>query len=251
MSKFSFRRGELDKLDKYIKKWNKKVNELRKQDYKESLIPEKKNYYTELNKILENSDYTRQQFKETFQIIEAFNKKGSEEILKSSRGLELPKFKKKEIEIKNKAINRERAKLQRELEGQPLTDRNNPVEMPEENKKLFNANKIMPKKFNWKNMSKKDFEMYMKTLYEYDQKKEEKDLIYRNNFYKALENQLTPDDYKRIKEILDQIPTGEIVKKYYTDLNMNIDFIYESSDYEGRVEAIIDSWNSVKEQGGY
>jgi transcriptional regulator of met regulon len=251
MSKFSFRHGELDKLDKKIKAFNRKVEQLKSQGYKENLIPEKMSYKVELAKIIHNENYVRQDFKDTFSIMDAFLKKGSEKLLKSSRGMELPKFKKKEIDIKVKRINKERAKLQKQYDLEPLTDRNEPIEMPEENKKLFRAYKITPKKFNWKNMSRKDFEMFQKTLVEYDTKQDEKDKLYRENFYKALDNQLLPDDAKRIKEILDKIPTNEIVKKYYTDLNMDIDFIYDKSDYEGKIESIIESWNSLKREGGY
>lgn len=251
MSKFSFRRGELDKLDKLINKYNKKVNKLKNENYNQEFIPEKMKYKTLINSIIQDKYYTRNDLKDQIQIMESFIKKDSEKMLKSSRGLQIPKFKKREIEIKVKSINRDRAQLQREYNQTVLTDRNKPIEMPEENRKNFNLSKVMPKTFKWKNMSKNDYDWYMRTMVEYRQEREYRDEKYRENFYKAIDTQLIPEHAKELKAILNSIPTREIIKKYYTDLNMDIDFIYDKSDYEGKVNEIIDSWNSLKEQGGY
>lgn len=251
MGKFTFRRGDLDKLDKKIKAVNKKIDKLKNKTTLKEFLPQKTSYKEELAKILNDKEYSRQDFKDTLNIMDSFLKKDSEKMLKSNRGLKIPKFKKREIEIKVKSINKDRAKLQKEYENSTLTDRNEVLEMPEENRKNFNLSKITPKTFKWKNMSKNDYEWYLKTLTEYRQEREYRDEKYRENFYTALRNTLTGEDFERIKEILDKIPTKEIVKKYYTDLNMDIDFVYEKSDYDSRIESIIESWNSVKEEGGY
>lgn len=217
-----------------------------KKNYSIELLPDKVNY-----EAVESKINTRKQLNDTITMMKVFTERGSEETVKSTRGLVIPKFKIKQTQIKVKQINRERRKERKKFESMPTTDRNKVIEQGKIDYKEHMLGGLQPKHFNYKNMSKKDFEMYQKTLGEYDKKETEKLELYRKNYYKAMKNQLTAKQFEKLKKTLDKIPSQVLTEKYYTDLNMSIDFYYELLDGEVKFKEMIKAWNSVKKEGGY
>jgi hypothetical protein len=240
---FKFKRGELDKLDKQIKKYNRKINELKRKGFHDEYLPEKLNYYKVVERIQKDPVYTRKDMQDQFKLMDVVLNKRNEKLVNSERGAVIPQFEKKQIEIKVKAINRRRKAEREKLDKLVATDRNKPIEVDRD----LNPVRIVNKKFNFKNMSKKDLEMYLKTMREFDETDRDREERYRENFYKAMRNTLTDEEYKRLKLVIDKIPTDKLLEKYYTDENMNIGFYYEPADHELKYEQILESWNSMIE----
>lgn len=247
VAKFRWRKGELEKLDKGIKQFNARLKALEKKGFSSSTLPAKMNYYETRDFIIQNNENPRKYLEEQFKMIKILRDKKNEKTVKSERGLKLPVFTKKILEIKVKAINREREKSKKYYEqfeptsrGEKIHDSNRDTE-----------DKFRPKKFNWKNMSTKDFEMNLKTYGEYSTLKSDRNKLYRDNFYKAMINKMTDEEFKNLKPILDNIPTDELVKQYYVDRDMSIGFFYEPSDRELLMESIIESWTNLATEKGY
>jgi len=236
-------------LKKKVRNNNAKIKRLMDKNYNIDMLPEKLSLKTEREKAKQG---TRKQFKEQVKLVDEVLKRGSEDIaVKSDRGLSIPKFKFNQIEIKRKAINRERKKEKLKYEKEHPTDRNKPLGGTVGDYRDMNVNKLKPKVFNWEHMSKKDFQMFNRTLYEYGESKNEKDEKYRANFYKAMENHLSEEQFSNLKKILDLVPTDKLINKYFTDINMGIKFAYEPLEQQAIYEESIDSWNSVVMEGGY
>lgn len=246
MSDIRWRKKDTEELKRKVRNYNAKINRLIKKNYNGELVPAKLKFKDVKNKI-EN----RMEYKEQIQLINALTKRGSEESVKTKRGAVIPKFELEQTKIKVKKINKDRKKRKEAYEKTPPTDRNKSLGETAEHYRDMNVNKIRPKKFNWENMSKKDFEMYKKSLYEYDEKQQEKEQQYRDNFYKAMEASLNDEQFEQLKKIIDLIPSNKLVEKFYTDINMKIDFFYEPTEQQLKFEEIIESWKSVQEEGGY
>lgn len=229
------------KLKKKVRNYNAKIIRLRNKGYNENLLPQKLNLKEEREK-LKNGD--RKQFNNEFKIYGFFTDRNSEKTRKSDRGAILPLFREKTIEFKRKEINKQRKQKMDYYENMPITDRNKPIENGNRPRDI-ELYKLKEKKFNFKNMSMKELEFYERTLKEYNENIGKKNNLYRSNYYKSLENNLTPEQYKEITKVLDKIGTQQIIDKYYTDVNMTIEFPYEPIEQELKYNEIIESWNSV------
>jgi hypothetical protein len=266
MGKFHWKKGELDKLDKEIKKYNRRVNELLKQGFTEKQLPVtgykksinkdgevertplyKMNYYDTRDLIIKNNENPREYLKDQFKIINIMINKKNEKTVKSKRGLELPSFTKKITELKVKEINKKREQQKEYYKQFDVTSRN---------QKIHQANsdvedKFRDKKFNWKNMSRNDFDMYQKTLEEFSVTEAMRNAQYRVNFYKALEKIMTKEEYDHFKPIIDKVPSDILVKQYYVDKDMSIGFTYEKADRDLLIESIIESWSDLAKESGF
>jgi len=250
MSKFRWRKGELDKLDKDINRVNRVIAKLQKQGVEN--LPEKKNYYKERDTIIANNLDPREYLKELNTEIKIITDKKNTEIVKSERGLKVPLMTKKIYENKVKKINEVRQEKKERYENAIKTDRNIPL--PEVNKldRDLNTNTIRPKNFNFENMSKGDWEMFVKsTEHEFRKDTEKSDLLYRTNYYKSIDSAYSPEQAKELKKILDLIPTDKLVDKYYTDKNMDINFNYLELDQQVKYSISKDAWESYRKENGW
>lgn len=247
MKKFRWKKGELEKLDKEIKKFNSRRNTLIKQGFDENILPEKMNYYKTRDYIIANKERPRQYLEEQFKIIDILKNKKNTTIDKAERGAKIPHFVKKIADIKINAINKEREQLRnhyQEIEKTSLGKKIHP-----NNKK--DMDEFRPKKVNWDRMSSDDLIWNLKTYTEYDKTQADRARQYRESFYKAMVNQMTYEEFTRLKPTLDLMTDEEILEQYYKDTDMNIKFFYDESDREDRMEAIISSWNDIAREKGY
>lgn len=247
MTKFRWHKGELEKLDKGIKNFNKKINELKKKGFTELQLPEKMNYYKTRDYIIKQAENPREFLKEQFKIINTLMNKKNESVVNSERGLSVIKATYKIDEIKINAINREREKLKEfysqfkpTSRGVPIHEKNSTVE-----------DKFRDKKYNFEYKSKRDYEKFRNTFDEYTLTKGERDEKYRENFYLAMAHNLTYDEFAVLKPVIDAIPTEELVKQYYIDKDNSIEFFYDPSDRDLRIESTIEAWNKIAIEGGF
>lgn len=236
-------------LKKKVRNYNAKINRLKKKGYNENLLPQKKKLKEEREKAKQGE---RKDFNSLLKSVDTFLNRGSEEIVKSTRGLQLPKFRLSEIKAKLRKVNNERKKQREKYENIEITDRNKTGVQGMINERSMNINKLEDKHFNFKNMSKKDFTYFEKTLNnELETKLEKKNRIYRENFYKAMENNYNENQYEKLKKVIDNISTDILVEKYYTDLNMDLDFHYDESEQQIKYEETLNAWGEIMRDNIY
>lgn len=227
-------------LKKLVRNYNNKINRLNKKGFDTNFIPQKLKLKDE-RKLIKSGE--RIDFKDRIKYYESFLKRGSENLVKSNRGLVLPKYEIDQVNIMLKKINRIRRKTKKLYKEEPLTDRNKNINQA--NKSLLknlSINELKDKKFSFKNKSKKDYEKFKKSLAEYYETQEERNKKYRDNYYKALENVFSEDQSNKIKNVLDKLETDVIINKYYTDINMDIDFVYEPSEQNLLFKETLNAW---------
>lgn len=236
-----WRKKDEIELKNYIKKYNSKINRELKKGTEKELLPEKLSFKNLKNRIVDRVDYKRE-----ISLITDFTKRDSMKIEKTNRGGQIPLWLKRQTETKLKQINKVRRKQRKIYESLPVTDRGEEISKQNEFFKDNNLSRFNDKKVSWENKSKKDIIAFKESLKEYDVTKQEKDKLYRENYYKSVENGYSPEQAKKLKKLLDEIDTDYIVTKYYTDINMNINFNYDESDRDIRYQEIINAWKKVK-----
>lgn len=228
------------KLKKLVRNYNNKINRLNKKGLDANYIPSKLKLKNE-RELIKNGE--RIDFNERIKYYESFLKRGSEKLVKSNRGLVLPKYEIDQVNIMLKKINRNRRKRKKAYENEPLTDRNKKINQAnKEMLKNLSVNELKDKKFNFKNKSKKDYEKFKNSLSEYYQTQEERNKLYRENYYKAINTVFNIDQSEKIIKVLDELSTDTIVDKYYNDINMDIDFVYEPSELSLIYKDTLNAW---------
>jgi hypothetical protein len=235
-----WRKKDESTLRKKVKNYNSKINRLKKKGYDETLLPEKLNF-----KELRENLNDRRLFNNQVKIMDAMTKRGSEQTVKSDRGLVLPKFTIEEVKIKLSDINRERRKRKKEYEGKGFTDRNKKIPNTEQVKNSMNTKELKNKYFKFKNKSKNDFEMFKRTLNEYGDTVGQRNKDYRRNYYYSIFSNYTKEQSADIINVLEQLDNNTLVDKYYTDRNMDIKYNYEKSNNDKRFKVLKDAWKSV------
>jgi|GEM_PF-4672857 len=223
-----------------VKNFNSKIDRLKKKGFDETLLPEKKNY-KELRSKIDN----RRTFKAEMDIIGGLTKRGSEKVNKTNRSAFIPDFAKEEIRVKLREINYERMKLKHEMQNMEGTHIGQKTGTLAKEISALNVNDIHKKKFNFKNMSKKEYEKFRLQLGEYSLSRDEKDKNYRTHFYKALENLLTEEEYNKLTGLMNEITTDTLVKAYYTDTTLHIAFRYDPLEREKIFDIYMKGWNRV------
>lgn len=241
MANIRWRQTDEIKLKKKVQSFNAKITRELKKGTEAALLPKKIKYKDVKSKIFTRADYNRE-----FDLLDDFTDRNALKVEKTKRGGKVPLWLKRNTETKLKVIN-QRRKEQREIyESLPLTDRNTPIDEQSQFYRDSNLNQFNEKKVNWENKSAKDIEKFQEGLIEYDITKEMKDQLYRENYYKSLDENYTPEQARTLKDILSDVDTDVLVNKYYTDLNMDIKFNYDESDRDIRFRELIKAWSSVQ-----
>lgn len=245
MGNIRWRKSELKDLQKKINNYNAKIKRLQKKNYAEDLLPEKISFAKIRDSITNREDYKRE-----LELIKSFTNRYSENIaFKSDRGAKIPVFMKKQIEIKLKQINKLREEEKSIFGNLEATDRGKGMGVKAIDTSLTNIHHLNPKQFKKEHMSRKDLWAFNESLKEYDIKKDKRYSMYKSSYYKAIYSVfgdgLGEDKAEELIEILEQLPPEKIIEKYYTDINMDIDFIYERVDLILRYEALMESWSST------
>ena len=240
MANIRWKKNEKTDLQKLVTSYNSKIKRLANKGYKDAPLPKKESF-----KQIRDNIVTRKDLENQIELLKSFTARYATNVAeKGSRGAIVPYYVKHQTEIKLEIVNEKRA-IQRKLYvNKPVTDRNEPID-PKNRFEDENLSHLEPRQVNFKNMSKKDLELTIESLSNYDVSIEEKNEHYRKNFYKSLKNTLLPEDLDKVIEIIDKVSTDKLVEKLYTDINMKIGFHYEPSEYKALVETIIDSWTKV------
>lgn len=241
MGKIKWREKDIKKLKNKVKSFNSKISRELTKGTDNSILPKKVSFKELKKRIITREDYNRE-----FDLLDDFTNRYALKVEKTNRGGKVPLWLKRQTNTKLKEINKRRKEQMKIYESLPLTDRNKPIDKQTQFYRDSNLNQFKPKTVNWENKSTKDIEKFIEGLKEYEITKEQKDKLYRENYYTSIRENYSPSQAEEIIKILDDIETDVLVNKYYTDLNLNIDFNYEESDRNIRFNELIKAWNSVK-----
>lgn len=240
MASIKWRKKDEISLKKKVKSYNSKIARELKKGTSTELLPEKVSF-----KELKKKVATRKDFNREMDLLDDFTTRYAMNVTKTSRGGLVPNWLRKQTETKVKEINKRRAEQRKIYENTEVTDRNKPLGVQAKEFKEKNLAQFNPKKVNFDNMSRKDIEAFKKGLIEYDITKQQKDNLYRENLYKSIENTYSEEQARKLKNILDKLDTDTIVGKYYTDINMDIDFNYDPNEANLRYGELFNAWSDV------
>lgn len=228
-------------LQKKVRNYNAKIKRLEKKGIKEEYIPDKLNY-----KELQKSISSRQELQTHLDIIKTVTVRGSENIVSNNKGLKVPAYLKNMMKLKVQSINRERKKSRNYYEKLDVTDRGKKIGIEREKFPELNVNKIRNKKFNFEKMTTQSFSSFLNsTKFQFDMETEERKREYVANYMKAMYNNLSAEQFKKLSGVINQIDNNTIVEKYYTDLNLDIDFYYDETEQNAKFETMMDSWQGI------
>lgn len=232
-------------LKKSVTNYNNKVKRLEnKKGYNKMLVPEKLNF-----KELQSKITSKEMLSEQLKINKAFTTRSSERIVfKGKNGVEVPRFRELEIEIKLKRINKERRALKDYYSKFKATDRGIVLD-GKFSEYDIGANNISEETFNPYSMRKIDFKYYLKGLEDYYITKESKDELYIENFYKGIKTVFDEEQANNLIKLLDELPKHVILDTYYLDEFLTLDSIYDPfSDLTPVYEEFIDGYTRVLER---
>lgn len=246
MSLFKWHKGEHNEWFNKIKRFNEKIKRSLNKDYKHDL-PNTINYKTELNKILSDKNYTREEFNRQMKFIDNFLSKNALDIKKGTRGAKIPIWEFKEVKAKTREINKKRMIQKHRLEEEEATDRGVGMGIKVKDKPDLATNKIREKSFNWKRMSTTDFEKFKETLWEFDESIENMEKQMYDNYLKAIENEMGVGsiESKVLHELVKDLPMEVVIKKIYNDLNLGFKFVYSKSDFDIRFKTLRKAWVKI------
>lgn len=184
---------------------------------------------------LRESIKTRQDFNRELKSLQRFMKKGAEAPVMNQAGLKTTRWEKKEIGLKVAQINRART-LQRKMAD---------VSTYKGTMGTIENNSLLPKTYNFDKIQPREWDMYKLTVEKqtqanyYDDKMER----YKKNYLKAVEN-IFGTGGQDILDILKEIPAERLMRMYYDDPVLQIDFVYDPLELEAIKENIIEHLNA-------
>lgn len=226
------------KLQSSINASNAKRKRLIAQGYDENLLPPHKTLKESMKKIGNNRKY----FNDELNINRAFTKRGSEELERNKAYTKIPKYLKEVIEIQTKRINEVRKQERDYFKSLKKTDRNKVLEKFANvgiDEQLAQLNPIK-NHFDW--VTPKVLQSIKQNRENYTESIKDKQTNYIINYYLALQNEYGNYWAKEIMKVMDKLELDEIIEKRYTDINMDINFIYSRSEIDVKAEETLKAW---------
>lgn len=216
-----WRKSDQKLLSNAVRSFNAKRTRLIKQ------VPELEDFLPAklVVKDIKASIQTRQDFNRELNSIKRFMKKGAEKTVYTKQGVKTTKYMVNELKIKVQTINRERARKLKEMN--PTTEKGTMGSIKQ--------NSLRPKQFNLENMSQKGWEKFVESVTKQSASTywEERYNQYKENYLKALENQLGSHPlYETLKNKAEGMTPEELERVYYQEPNLQIDFIYDENEME-------------------
>lgn len=222
-----WRKEDRKKISNLVRTFNSKITRtLKAHPELAEFLPEKINVQD-----LTSSIKTRQDFNRVVKSNQRFMKKGAEAPVMNSQGVKTTKWEKKEVALKVAQINRARTNERKKADVSTYKGTMGTIE----------NNNLLPKTFNFNKMKPKEWEKYIQTVNNqiqstyYDEKMEK----YKLNYLKAIEN-IFGDAGGEIIDIVTGIPAEKLMRMYYDDPVLQIDFVYDPLELQTIKENIID-----------
>jgi hypothetical protein len=226
--------NDLNELKRSVKNFNAKVKRLEAK-YKNSdvILPERMSV-KELKKIVT----TRRDLQRELKSLQSFTERGSEQIVdipNTNNNIQMTKWQREEMSRRAKMINDKRYYRRQKLESQPLSNKGKPLGYTRGDIGMgkVEANQLKPTKAFTKGMDKYSVAEKMKHLLKESQSDywKKRDILMRENYIDALEDNFNPKD---IKDIVKKIREMDINKFKETLLSDPEDFntAYPMNDEE-------------------
>lgn len=226
------------KLQSSINASNAKRKRLIAQGYDENLLPPHKTLKESMKKIGNNRKY----FNDEIKINKAFTKRGSEEITRNKAHTKIPKYLIEVLDIQTKRINEVRKQERDYFKSLRKTDRNKVLDKFANvgiDEQLAQLNPIK-NRLDW--VTPKILQSIKENRENYTESIKEKQNNYVVNYYLALQNEYGNYWAKEIMKVMDKLELDEIIEKRYTDINMDINFIYSKSEIDSKAEETLKAW---------
>lgn len=208
-------------LNRRIRNYNAKITRLQEKyrDNPDVIIPEKitKKQMVELIG-------TRRDLQREMKSLERFSKRGSEEIVtipSTDNNIQLTKWQKEEMSRRAGIVNRKRNQRRKELEEQELSHGGDSLGYTRGDIGMGKANEVVlrPTKPFTPKMTKEDVKHKYKHLFKESQSDywHKRDLIMRDSFIKALQQNFNSKDIKDVIKAIEDMPIEQFKEKLLSD----------------------------------
>lgn len=253
MSKqYNIRWSEADnkELSRLVRNFNSKVKRLEKKySGTDVIIPEKVSV-----KDLKDLINTRRDLNRELKSLQNFTQRGSEEVItipNTDNNIQLTKWQKQEMSKRAGVINRKRTLRRKELEAKELENQGESLGYTrgEIGMGKVEVNQLKPTSAFTKKMTKRDvkakFEHFMReSQSDYWNKR---DLLMRENFIKALEENFNPKDIKEVVKAIRDMDLKEFKDKLLADPeDFNTAYPPDEEQYEAYLTQLKSTWLPVE-----
>lgn len=202
-------------------------------------LPERQSF-AELKSMLS----TKKDFERTINEIRSFGKRGAEAAVKVSEKLIISKWEKEIVEKQADTITRSRRAKRAAMNKLPATNSGKPLGYKRGEMSTNRTAELRDKKINWENIrSKSELAYYKRTLKAQTTENYWKDKTERLkfNYIQGLYNTYGPRANGIIKKIA-HMNNKDFEKKFYSEQNATIDFMYEPLDEDTKLDALEMIW---------
>lgn len=231
-----WRESDHEKLQRAINNFNARLYTQQKSNKGADWLPERVKKTEAVKNIQTRTDFNR-----FIKTLERFNAKTAEKV-KSKRGAETTKWQLNEFKRNQRAENRRREKLAKEIGEKEVTIAGKPTGVKRAEMGKISENAVKPDKKNFENMSQKEWEkasaMMEKRMY--DSYTPEKRKLWMRNYVKGLIREGYPDD---IIELIKRVDPNTFAKVVDIDETATIAFIYDPQLLAERAEILRNLWS--------
>lgn len=238
--------NDLKELKRSVKNFNAKVKRLETK-YKNSdvILPEKLSV-KELKEIVT----TRRDLQRELKSLQSFTQRGSEEIVdipNTNNNIQMTKWQREEMSKRAKLINDKRYYRRQKLESQSLSNQGKPLGYTRGDIGMgkIDANQLKPTKAFTKSMDKYSTAEKMKHLMRESQSDywHKRDILMRENFIKALEENFNPEDIKDVVSKIREMPINQFKEKLLSDPeDFNTAYPPDEEQYQGYLNQLKSTW---------
>lgn len=243
-----WRESDLKEVERVVRNFNNKIYRLRKKADMGTFLPIMK---AQLPDTVRVADFvegigTRQQLNRELKKLQRFSRRGSEEIITSSRGGKTLKWYVEEAKEATRILNIQKAHQRKALQEKDIKSRGSKTGTKVAD---FTSKQVelRPTKVNFENLSQKEWDLKRRWI---DRQidplfQEQKKYSMRANYIKGLENMgFSPD----IVEIVRNLPIDKFVEIVQTDTEGEFTFIYDPLEFEAKEGALKEVWGSSAQE---
>lgn len=238
--------NDLKELRRSVKNFNAKVKRLEdKYNGSDVVLPERMSV-KELKEIVT----TRRDLQRELKSLQSFTQRGSEEIVNipnTNNNIEMTKWQREEMKKREKLINDKRYYRRKKLESQELSNQGEKLGYTRGDIGMgkVEANQLRPTKAFTKSMDKYSIGEKMKHLFNESQSDywHKRDILMRENFIKALEENFNPKDIKDVVNEIRNMDLNKFKDKLLSDPeDFNTAYPPDDEQYQAYLSQLKSTW---------
>ena len=241
-----WKESDSESLRKAVKNFNAKIKRLEKKNPEiKNLLPEKISV-REMKELIE----TRQDLNRELNALKRFSRRGSEEIVNvpgSDYNLKITKWQKNEMSRRVGIINRKRKKRLEELSETSMKSRGEDLGYKKSDIGMGKLDEVAlkPMRAFTPKMNRVDLKYKFKNIMKESQTSywNKRDIMMKNNYIKALEQNFNPNDIKDIVESIEDMDFKEFRTKFEEE-GGNFELLYapDKESYNKYLTALKSTW---------